>query len=162
MRKWLSIGFFLGFWSREFILQRHVLIWGVALGIVIAERAYIYGGILTFKETYQNGSMYLCTQSLFHPEMLTLSIDQNRADVWTDPSIIVADLTGGTQYPVPANNSIFSYAIDAPDDGELTQQAALWWDGQNSIYKYLPLSEISPATLALFPLLLLSIGWIGC
>ena len=61
----------------------------------------------------------------------------NRVDVWTAPNSTIADLSGGLQYPVPFNDSIFSSVIKAPD-GELTQQAALWWDGQNSIYKYLP------------------------
>ena len=83
----------------------------------------------------------------------------NRADVWTAPNVTIADLSGGLQYPVLWNDNIFSYGIETPNE-ELTHQAALWWDGQNSIYKYLPLSEISPSTLDLFFLLFLSIGWI--
>ena len=51
-----------------------------------------------------------------------------------DYAAIMADLSGGVQFPVVANNSIFAYILMG-DSGEGTQQGAFWWDGGNYIWK---------------------------
>ena len=84
--------------------------WGHSSALV-GEKVYMTGGIATFKENFRNNWIYLYYAA------------------------IMADLSGGVQFPVDANNSIFAYIVMG-DDGEGTQQGAFWWDGGNYIWKY--------------------------
>ena len=46
----------------------------------------------------------------------------------------MTDLSGGLQFPVGANNSVFAYIL-MDETGEGTQQGAFWWDGGEYIWK---------------------------
>ena len=51
--------------------------------------------------------------------------------------MLVTDLTGGIQFPVQADNSVFSTVSVGSDgyDGQGTLQGAIWWDGGDYIYR---------------------------